>query len=107
VTSDGSAYVRFRRALDTGNIHLVRAAAKELSMIGLGDALRIVYVMREDEVLFERAAIRWLRRFMAECEDVTLEQIEQATGAMRAMWWDADGAVRTLTELCAANRVRL
>src|SRR4051812_24937866 len=39
VTSDGSAYTRFRRALDTGNLPLVRAAAAELPHVDLADAL--------------------------------------------------------------------
>jgi hypothetical protein len=38
----------------------------------LGDALRIVYLMRDDEALFERAAIRWLGRFCLEARDVSL-----------------------------------
>jgi hypothetical protein len=40
MTSDGSAYARFRRALNTGNPTLVIAAARELPQVGLHDALR-------------------------------------------------------------------
>ena len=38
MTSQGSPHARFRRALRTGNIHIVRAAALELPQIGLADA---------------------------------------------------------------------
>jgi hypothetical protein len=38
VTSQGSAYARFRRALLTGNVLLVTAAARELPQISLDDA---------------------------------------------------------------------
>jgi hypothetical protein len=39
VTSQGSAYARFRRALKTGNINVIRGAAAELPRVDLGDAL--------------------------------------------------------------------
>jgi hypothetical protein len=39
VTSRGSAYARFRRALKTGNLTLIRNAAAELPRVDLGDAL--------------------------------------------------------------------
>ena len=41
MTSSGSPYSRFRRALQTGNLALVRAAAAELPAVDLGDALSI------------------------------------------------------------------
>ena len=41
VTSEGSAYARFRRALDSGTPLTVRTAAAELARIGLDDALAI------------------------------------------------------------------
>ena len=51
VTSDGTAYGRFRRALRMGNLAQVRAAAAELPQVGLDDALAVVLLMdaRDDE----------------------------------------------------------
>ena len=49
MTSDGSAYARFRRALNTGNEHLVLTVAWELPQIALDDALRICLVLRDGE----------------------------------------------------------
>ena len=49
VTSDGSPYARFRRALATGNENLVVAAARELPQVALDDALRICLVLRSGD----------------------------------------------------------
>ena len=73
VTSDGSPYARFRRALATENEHLILAAARELPQIALNDALRICLVLRDgDPDRYERAAVRWLGRFALEARGVTL-----------------------------------
>jgi hypothetical protein len=68
VTSQGSAYARFRRALLTKNLTLIDAAARELPHVSLEDALRILVVMagRRDE-RYERAAARWAARAVSEC----------------------------------------
>ena len=42
MTSQGSAYGRFRRALDTGNPAIALAAAAELDFVSLPDALEKV-----------------------------------------------------------------
>jgi hypothetical protein len=62
VSIKGGAYARFRRALDTRNLMLVRAAAAELPTVNLDDALRICVVPRADPSRYERAVIRWLGR---------------------------------------------
>jgi hypothetical protein len=60
VTGQGSAYGRFRRALDTGNANLALAAAADLEHVGLADALELLLLMLESEPSrFERAALRW------------------------------------------------
>ena len=64
MTSQGSAYARFRRALNTGNLTLIRNAAAELPRVDLGDALAIcVAISQAEPERFERAALRWLARF--------------------------------------------
>ena len=45
MTSQGSAYGRFRRALDTGNATLALAAAADLEHVGLADALELLLLM--------------------------------------------------------------
>ena len=65
MTSDGTAYGRFRRALRMGNLAQVRAAAAELPQVGLDDALAVVLLMDEhDDERYERAAVRWLARLV-------------------------------------------
>src|SRR5256886_11345103 len=83
VTSDGSAYSRFRRALETGNELLVLTAARELPQIALDDALRICLLLRDgDPDRYERAAVRWLGRFALEARQATIEDLRQAPGAL-------------------------
>jgi hypothetical protein len=106
VTSQGSAYARFDRALGTGNLHIVRTAALELPRVDLGDALRIIYLMRDDEALYERAVMRWLGRFCLECEGATPEDVEAAAKALRLLVFSPDDGTRTLSELCSAYGLR-
>jgi hypothetical protein len=100
VTAEASPYTRFRRALDSGNLDWVRTAALELPKVQLADALRIVYVMRDDEALFERAAIRWLGRFCLEARDLSLADVEAAAGALRRVTWHPEEAGDTLADIC-------
>jgi len=57
----GSPYARFKRALRTGNLHLVRTAAAELDApLQLDDALEVLAVIRAaDPERYDRAAARW------------------------------------------------
>jgi hypothetical protein len=102
VTSHGNPYPRFQRALKTGNLTLIRAAAAELPRIGLRDALEICLVMRDKkDHRFERAAVRWIARFALEARDVTLEAIQTAVAALNAMPDQPERAMATLGNLCA------
>ena len=63
MTSDGSPYARFQRALRIGRLSMVRAAAAELPWIDLDDALSICMLISEQDAgRYERAAVRWLAR---------------------------------------------
>jgi hypothetical protein len=67
VTSRGHSYAEFRRALDRGNLWVAEAAARDLETVSLDDALRLVHLYAERESpKFERAAMRWLERFLTE-----------------------------------------
>ena len=67
VTSQGSAYSRFQRAVATGNMRLIEAAATELPKIGLDDALAILIVLAQtNDPRFDRAAARWVGRLLTE-----------------------------------------
>jgi hypothetical protein len=106
VTSDGSAYTRFRRALETGNEHLVIAAAKELPRVALDDALEICLVFRDgDPERYERAAVRWLGRFALEARGVTIEVLRAAADALDALPEHAPEAMDRLQALCGAHGI--
>ena len=77
----GGSCARFRRALDTGNLTLVRAAAAELPTINLDDTLRIRLPLRADPPHYERAVIRWLGRLCLERPDTTLTELKLAVAA--------------------------
>src|SRR5437870_814074 len=101
MTSGGSPYARFKRALATGNLAVVRAAAAELPAVDLADALAICLLMsaRDDEH-FERAAVRWLARLALERPTVGLGDLRDALVAFEAMPYNAAAARRTLAAIC-------
>jgi hypothetical protein len=74
VTSQGSAYGRLRRALDTGNPTIVLAAAAELDFVSLPDALELVLLLVNESGKFRRAALRWHARYCAEVPDGGFEE---------------------------------
>jgi hypothetical protein len=106
MTSDGNAYSRFRRALQTGNETLVIAAARELPQVALHDALRICLVLRGgDPMRYERAAVRWLGRFALEGRGVTIADLRLAADALDALPERAGDAMERLQRLCMARGV--
>lgn len=98
----GSSYMRFRRALKTGNLEVIRAAAAELPQISLEDALHVCVLLRDREPQrYERAAVRWIGRFCVEKHDVTLTDVDHARAAFSQMREDPEGALGLLQALCA------
>jgi len=75
LTAQGHPYSRFQRALTTDNAFLAMDAARELNHITLEDALGLCLVLRADARRYERATGRWLARYQAEGESVTLADI--------------------------------
>lgn len=108
MTSQGSAYTRFRRAIDTGNLTMIRAAAAELPQIKLGDALRICWAIRHGEAgVYERACLRWLARFCTEADGLELEDVRTAVEALHAIpaGKTERTARETLEDLCERFRL--
>jgi hypothetical protein len=67
VTSQGHPYAEFKRALEGGNLWVAEAAARDLPQVSLEDALRLVRLYGEcGSPKFERAAIKWLQRYLGE-----------------------------------------
>jgi hypothetical protein len=103
VTSQGSAYARFRRYLDALQVDNALLAAHELPRISLSDALELCELLaREHDPRFPRAAGRWLVRYSQE-SDAGLEKIQLAAGALAQLSADPGSQValstlRALTE---------
>jgi hypothetical protein len=103
VSDAGSAYSRFQRALATGNLTIIRAAAAELPAIRLDDALQVCVVLRDREPeRYERAAVRWIGRYCVERTQATLDDVEHARAAFSIMRRDPERALAILQALCRA-----
>ncbi len=101
MTSQGSPYSRFQRALKTGNLNVIRNAAADLPAVDLGDALAVCVAIRDAEPhRFERAALRWLARFCVERSDATLAEVSAAATAFGRMAEEPAQALETLRKIC-------
>ena len=98
LTSQGSPYARFRRALSTGNAHIAWAAATELEHIDLQDALELVLLVVGDR-RHSAAATRWLGRLCLEAPGVTLARVQLAANALAGL--PDRIAARALADVCA------
>ena len=59
--------MRFRRAIERRALWMAEDAARELPNLSLKDALQLVHLYAERESpKYERAALRWLERYLAE-----------------------------------------
>jgi hypothetical protein len=106
MTSDGSAYGRFRRALQKENLQLVRAAAGELPTIRLDDALHVCLLIRDrDPQRYEQAALRWVARFALEAHAATLIDVEAAVRALSQLPTEPEEAMSQLQRLCLVHRL--
>ena len=70
MTAQPHAHVRFRRAIERRALWLAEDAARELpNLPPLEDALQLVHLYAErGSPKFERAAMRWLERYLSEGE---------------------------------------
>ena len=85
MTSQGSPYARFRRALDSGNATIALAAAAEVGSLGLTEALELCLLLCDrDPAKFSRAAVRWHGRYCREV-DAELEEVQAVLAALGAL----------------------
>jgi hypothetical protein len=67
--------MRFRRALDRGNVTEALSAANELQFVGLAEALELTLLLADGEdARYERAALRWHARFVYETKNVDIRE---------------------------------
>ena len=67
MTSQGTAHGRFQRAIHAGHVQNAEMAAREMGGLSLADALSLCELLAKTDVArYERAALRWLERFIDE-----------------------------------------
>jgi hypothetical protein len=85
MTSQGTAYGRFARALRRGDVFQAELAARELGRLTLADALSLCELLAaRDPQRFERAARRWLQRFIEE-RSPSLPEVALAAAALNEL----------------------
>jgi hypothetical protein len=105
MTSQGSADGRFTRAIQRRHLHAAEIAARELGGLSLSDALDLTILMRDVETWrYERAAVRWLERFIEE-RTPTLAELALASAALAEVGGAGDEPLRHLLRSPALRRV--
>ena len=67
MTAEAHAHARFRRAIERRALWMAEDAARELPDLPLEDALQLVHLHAErGSPKYERAAMRWLERYLSE-----------------------------------------
>ena len=100
MTAQGSAYIRFRQALDRGNVTEALSAASELQHVGLAEALELCLLLRDKSPeRYPRAALRWHGRLCREV-DVGLDEAQAILAALVVMAGERkENAAYALAEL--------
>ena len=104
VTSQGSAYSQFKRALARGNFLLAWTLAADLPKVPLADALALLLLARDQQPWrFEAAAPRWHARLCSEAA-LTLSEAQLALAALQSPAGpSAPLGGRTLVGICRAH----
>ena len=84
---------RLHRAIERGDLDLVRRTARECGALGLEDALHILLLIRDKgPETFERGGVRWAGRFLATCPELgfggaqnAVRQIDALSGHERSV----------------------
>jgi hypothetical protein len=86
MTSQGSAYGRFQRAIRRRQLFHAELAARELGHLSLSDALALALLIAEAEPQrWPRAAARWHARFVLEAQGIGLDESALAFAAVAAL----------------------
>jgi hypothetical protein len=74
--------MRFQRAIETEDVSAAMASAAKMSYVSLGDSLALVRLLaRKCDPRFDRAANRWLNRWVIE-KGASVGEVSIATAAM-------------------------
>jgi hypothetical protein len=96
--------MRFRRALDRGNVTEALSSASELQFVALAEALELTLLLADKEPqTYDRAAARWHVRFLQEVPNADLRE-DQAVLALLAAIPANRLAASALAELLSRRR---
>jgi ubiquinone/menaquinone biosynthesis C-methylase UbiE len=83
LTAKGHPRAIFKRAIERRNVVVAEATARELGRLTLEEALRLLFLYAEKEpIKYERAALRWLIRYLTEGKAVSLLNAQVALSAL-------------------------
>jgi hypothetical protein len=105
MTSQGSAYGRFQRAMRRRHLFHAELAARELGRLSLADALDLAVLIAEAEPQrWPQAAARWHARFVLEAKGIDLDESALAFAAIAGLRGKhRDLAARTLQQLARSR----
>lgn len=103
VTSQGSTYSQFKRALERRNFMLAWTLAAELSKVPLADGLELLLLARDLEpARFDRSVPRWHARLCSE-QRLSSGEAQLALAALNAL--PGPGVQSAVQSLAAWGRV--
>jgi hypothetical protein len=96
--------MRFRRALDRGNVTEALSAASELDFVSLAEALELTLLLADGDLeKYNRAALRWHARFLQETKNVDIHESQAVLALLTAIPANALAAA-ALAELVSRRR---
>ena len=99
MTAEPQPRTRFRTAIEGRWVFHAEVAAREIGNLTLAEALDLVILYAEVEpAKFEKAAVRWLGRFVSESKP-SLLRVQMAVAAISELRGGSDGAKKILVEL--------
>jgi hypothetical protein len=104
MTAQGHPRAIFARAIERGNLVAAEASAREVKLT-LEEALRLVFLYAErDPIRYERAALRWLARYITDGKAVTLLKAQLAVSALAELRaGEREQAAKLLVELAGGR----
>jgi len=96
--------MRFRRALDYGNVTEALSAASELDFVSLAEALELTLLLSDGDLeKYNRAALRWHVRFVQETKNVDIHESQAVLALLTAIPANTLAAA-ALAELLSGRR---
>jgi hypothetical protein len=100
MTSQGTAHGRFERAIHRGHVQAAEMAAREMGGLSLADGLLLCELLaKADPARYERAALRWLERFIEERLPPLIEVVLAASALADLRHGQRNAGVETLKQL--------